>query len=399
MALTESKLQALHGKKNKSTKLVPDRDGLYASCGLNGKVSWVFRYRYEGKQQRLTFGTYPAINLVDAREKVTGFTRNLIDGEDPKSNRDKQQPVYIDECATEWLSKKVSGLRDNTQILYNSHAKIYFTRKFFGCDVQTARRDQWVNFFDRITDKTSAVNAGTVLKSLKTMLRWCKERSMITGSEALDISLSSVGERSKQGQRNLQMHEVGLLWSLVQRSKATPAIKSCVKLLLIFGARNSEIREADRREFDLERRLWTLPADRSKTGKELRRPIPDKAAAIISELDDAYGYGGYLIPGQHRGTCMTTYSLNRFIRRLRANMMDTDEIPPFTPHDFRRTISTRLSEQGILPHVTEKMLGHELGGIMAVYNKHDWIDDQREAYELWCRMLSEAAQEASRRIT
>ena len=55
----------------------------------------------------------------------------------------------------------------------------------------------------------------------------------------------------------------------------------------------------------------------------------------------------------------------------------------FVPHDFRRTISTRLSEKKVMPHVTEKMLGHELGGIMAIYNKHDWIDEQRKAYQLY----------------
>ena len=86
--------------------------------------------------------------------------------------------------------------------------------------------------------------------------------------------------------------------------------------------------------------------------------------------------------------------------RLRLKILDIDEsFRAFTPHDFRRTISTRLSEQGILPHVTEKMLGHELGGVMAVYNKHDWINDQLEAYELWCKMISEAAQEELSRIS
>ncbi|OJN88540.1 hypothetical protein BK308_26610 [Escherichia coli] len=48
-------------------------------------------------------------------------------------------------------------------------------------------------------------------------------------------------------------------------------------------------------------------------------------------------------------------------------------------HDFRRTLVTRLSEMNVEPHVTERMLGHELGGIMSVYNKHDWIEAQRKA--------------------
>lgn len=399
VALTESKLQALHGKKNKSTKLIPDRDGLYISCGLNGKLSWVYRYRYDGKQGRMTFGTYPALNLTEAREKAVGYNRIIIEGHDPKHHTKKSKRVSIEECAKEWLEKKVANLKPKTQTLYNSQASIYFKESMFSYDVQTARRDEWIMYFDRVAQRSSLVNAGAVLKSLKAMLRWCKQRSFITDSVVLDFNVDAVGAKSKVGERNLQMHEVGILWGYLNRSKATPAIKSCLKLLIIFGARNSEIREAYRSEFDLERGVWTLPAERSKNGKSIRRPIPQKAEAIIRELDDAYGIGGYLIPGEHRGTYLTTSSITRFINRTRANMLKEHNIPPFKAHDFRRTVSTRLSEIGVLPHVTEKMIGHELGGIMAVYNKHDWINEQREAYEMWCEMISKAAQEESRRTT
>ena len=63
---------------------------------------------------------------------------------------------------------------------------------------------------------------------------------------------------------------------------------------------------------------------------------------------------------------------------------------PFVPHDFRRTISTRLSENKVHPHVTENMLGHVLGGVMAIYNKHDWLDEQREAYQFYWELIEKA---------
>ena len=56
-------------------------------------------------------------------------------------------------------------------------------------------------------------------------------------------------------------------------------------------------------------------------------------------------------------------------------------------HDFRRSISTTCSELGTMPHVTEKMLGHELVGVMAIYNQHDWLSDQKEAYEKFAGAL------------
>ena len=66
-----------------------------------------------------------------------------------------------------------------------------------------------------------------------------------------------------------------------------------------------------------------------------------------------------------------------------AHLHENHNTAKLVPHDARRSLSTLLSEQGVLPHITEKMLGHAMRGVMAVYNKHDYIDDQKEAYELY----------------
>ena len=72
-------------------------------------------------------------------------------------------------------------------------------------------------------------------------------------------------------------------------------------------------------------------------------------------------------------------SAGLYMRNLRKKI----DIPEWRTHDFRRSLVTNLSSEGVMPHVTEKMLGHELGGVMAVYNKHDWLSDQKDAYELY----------------
>jgi integrase len=150
------------------------------------------------------------------------------------------------------------------------------------------------------------------------------------------------------------------------------------------GARNSEIREARVNEFDLERGIWILPADRSKTKKAIRRALSSKVIELIRSLNLPYGSEReFLIPGQSARKPLTSHAQNRFVQRLNERM----KLERFVPHDFRRTIVTRLSENGIMPHVTEKMLGHELGGIMAIYNKHDWLDEQLVGYDLYWQLL------------
>jgi integrase len=393
MIITEKKLNAIHGKKRKSTIEIPDRDGLVVSCGLSGKLSWVFRYRFDKKQKRFTLGSYPALSLAGARMKTIECVRALENDEDPKYASTKGERISIETCKEPWIKNRFPELRQSSQTLYQSHANKYFTLERFPHDIQTARFEYWLAYFDQVAKETNRGNAGAIHKTLNTMLKWCRARNIIQSSVFFDIDFNAVGKPPNRGERNLQMYEVGTLWVEIGQTHATPAIKACSKLLVIFGARNSEIREALRTEFDLERAIWTLPSSRSKTNKVIRRPIPDMARRIILDLDDTYGMDGYLIPGLHNRTHMTAHSLNRFIIRTWGKMSAKSKIEKFTPHDFRRTLATRLSEREVLPHVTEKMLGHELGGIMAVYNKHDWIDEQLKAYELWCEMISEAAQE------
>ena len=391
MALTDTKLQSLLGKARKSTTELSDRDGLVAAIGKSGKVSWMFRYRFEGKSRRYTFGSYPAFNLSEARARAVKCRRALEEGDDPKHVMESgYKAVTIEQCCNEWLDLYVSGLAKKTQALYASNASKYFSNSRFPYDVQKARFENWITYFDQIATDSSKHNAGHILKTAKSMFRWCKRRRFISDSVLFDIELKAVGERSVVGQRTLEMNEVAKLWIEVTRSKATPSIKACIKLLLLFGARNAEVREAPRSEFDLEHLMWTIPSERSKTKKIIRRPISRTARDLILELDMIYGGSNYLIPGAHLKKCMTPHSLDRFCKRMWGRLHTAYKTDVFTPHDFRRTISTRLSANGVLPHVTEKMLGHELQGIMIIYNKHDWVDDQREAYALWCDLIDKA---------
>ncbi|MCQ1059999.1 tyrosine-type recombinase/integrase [Photobacterium sp. ZSDE20] len=127
--------------------------------------------------------------------------------------------------------------------------------------------------------------------------------------------------------------------------------------------------------------IWTVPKELSKTNKPIRRPIPTKARAILERVMETYD--DVLFPGQNLNTPITISAANRYIRRIRASL----PLEEWRTHDFRRSLSTGASELGVMPHVVEKMLGHELGGGLAVYNKHDWLDDQLEAYERYADKL------------
>lgn len=111
-------------------------------------------------------------------------------------------------------------------------------------------------------------------------------------------------------------------------------------------------------------------------GNVIRRPIFEQIKPFLEKAMTTYN--DVLFPGEDISKPISIAAANRFVNRIRGGM----DLGYWRTHDFRRTLVTRLSEMNVEPHVTERMLGHELGGIMSVYNKHDWIEAQRKVYEL-----------------
>ncbi|TMO90727.1 integrase, partial [Pseudoalteromonas sp. S3178] len=97
---------------------------------------------------------------------------------------------------------------------------------------------------------------------------------------------------------------------------------------------------------------------------------------ILDSLALVYGKKGYICPGSSPRKAITTHAVNRFCARIWGYLHEEHKTAKFVPHDARRSISTLLSELDIPPYVTEKMLGHARRGVMAVYNKHDYIKAQ-----------------------
>jgi len=384
MSLTDTKLRKIKAPYQGKPELA-DRDGLSARVTTNGKVTFNYRFRWQGKQQRIKIGSYPATTLAEARLKINEHKKSLSEDLDPRQVVSEQQRRrLLGEIYADFLSKYVmTELKPKTQVLYQSTFNKYVI-PYANIDMERYKYTDWIEYFDRVKAQSSAANAGGILKRFKAVANWAKSRGQLTHSHIIDMPIKAVGAHQVSRDRCLEWDEVIGLWRQVEASKSTPKCKICVQLLLLTGARNAEIREARRSEFDLKKKLWILPIERSKTGKLIRRPLSEGVVKLIKQLDLIYGETRhYLIEGDKLGKPLTPHSLNRFIQRMNTHL----KYPHFVPHDFRRTIVTRLSEMEVMPHVTEKMLGHELGGIMAIYNKHDWLDEQRKAYTLYWQTI------------
>ena len=289
--------------------------------------------------------------------------------------------ILISESAWEEMTCLFApSLRAKTIALYKSTVIKHMRDAFPGIPVEDIPVRLWVERFTE-EEKINPRRARHLLIQLRSAIGWCTRRQFISTTELMLLQPKDIGVKPVIGETTLSYNQLAKIWMAIERSRGSTSNRLLHQLLMLYGARNSELRLAIRGEFDREEGLWVVPAEKSKTNKIIRRPIFSAADDLLKKAEMTYG--DILFPGEDLKSPITISGANKFLRRIK----DSLGFGEFTSHDFRRTLATRLSEEGVAPHVIEKMLGHELGGVLSVYNKHDWIAEQKDAYDLYAEKI------------
>ena len=376
MALADSWLRGINGKPYEGQSEVTDGDGLSVRISPKGLITFQVRHMRDGKQVRTSLGRYPSMTLKEARIRAAEIKEGLVS----TSENDEPTPLVL---FNEWFEKYVMReCREGTQ---NNYRYTFSAAKNRLPDrpVDKITQDMWLSYFDAISERAPGV-ARSVITGLKACFNWHIRRGRIKPPCMMSLRARDVGAPPKTGDRVLTIPEVAKIWKEIESSRASAANKIIHLLCLIYGCRLTEARTVRYCDLDWESMVWTVPAEISKTGRPIRRPITSIGEELFKRGIMTSNSKIYLFPGQIEDTPVELHSCNRLISRLRAKI----GIPHWRIHDARRTLSTRLSEVGVMPHITEVMLGHTLIGVMAVYNKHDWLTDQAAGYEQWWGLIS-----------
>ena len=249
------------------------------------------------------------------------------------------------------------------------------------------RRDA-VILLDGVRER-APITANRLQGVLVRMFNFAAERGIIEHSALVGMRKS----REVPRKRTLGDTEIKALWAALDLENKDIDIyrvtKLALKLVLLTGQRPGEVAGMAWDEIDADAMLWNIPAGRMKGAEPQTVPICPMAWAVIEE---ARAYSGddctFVFRSSHKpAEAITRPSITRAVSRHWSEIKGIEKA--FTPHDLRRTVRTKLAELGIDDIVAERVLGHKLQGMLAIYNQHPYLKEKRYALMRWENRLAQ----------
>jgi integrase len=248
-----------------------------------------------------------------------------------------------------------------------------------------------VRLLDAINDRGAPIQANRTLALLRKLFNWAAAEGYLQ----LPNPAAGIPQRAKENVRRrvLITEELRTFWHALEGTGFQEVTADALRLQLLLGARIREVTGMARSELmlDQEVALWTLPAARAKGGRDVQRPLPPMALAIIRRRlgaveNSPFVFASPVDPSQS----IIAQAPTRAIQRAALRGL----VPAgFTPHDLRRTARTYWAKLGIMPEIARRLLGHvppRTDVDAAVYDQHLYLDEMLAALIRWENHLKAA---------
>jgi len=369
-------------------------DALVPGFGLRvtdrGAKSYVVYRRWPGNRApaRRTIGDVKSVTLAEARDKAREWITLAERGFDP-AEQQRQSKIAEQRRRQSTFKAVVEAWLASDELKKTRTAN----------NVARETRDEFVTIWGdwALTDVTAADVAAAIrakattapgqarnlLGHLKRFFGWAQAQHSY-GLEASPVAALKpdrlVGKKAIR-KRVLSDEELRALW------QATEVLDypfgPFVKLLALTGQRRSDVSNARWREFDLGKKLWTIPPERYKTDAPHVVPLCDDAVAILENLP-RFTHGDYMFTTAFGVRPATGFSKLKV--RL-DKLLEGKMAGPWILHDIRRTVRTQLSALPIADNVRELVIGHAQPGLHAVYDQYSFLPEKTKALTLWAARL------------
>jgi integrase len=387
MPLTDTAIKALKPKTARYT--ISDARGLVLEVFPAGGMLWHYRYRLNGKQERVTLGRYPALSLKLARGERDKRETMVALGESPA-----EQKRLAKVAAADTTTVAEFGERFFKEVVAKDRQDMTSPRRYFDKSIVPAIGSKPVR--DVTTEDVRAIiwrkkdegfdaAAGELRGVLKRFFDYALTAGLATANPVLALPMRHV-HKAKSRERALSPEEVRVFLRAAFESNIRRQFKIGLHLILLTMVRKSELLLARWEHVDFDQAEWHIPAEHSKTGKPHIVFLSRQSIALFKELHMLAGGSALVMPG--RGSLTKPFAHNAINTALKTALQGQD-IPAFTIHDLRRTASTLLHENGWASDVVEKALNHTIGGVRGVYNRAEYAQQRIEMLQFWADFIEQ----------
>jgi integrase len=352
------------------------RDTVMLGLGLRvtatGRKTFSVRTRSKGRQVRYPIGVYPLITLAEARDQARSIIRDVQLGryEPPEEHK----VLTLGEVVPEFIAKHVMVKNRDQQATPGCLKRFEL---LYERPLGEIKRADVLKVLDAIMGEGKPYRANRALAAIKKLFAWCRDRGYI---EHHPIDRLKAPGKEIARDRILSDCELASLWTIAE--DAGYPFGPAIQLLALTAQRRGEVTTMRWSDIDFARAIWTVPAAVAKNGRVHEVPLSRPVLDILMSLPRFVGSD--LVFTTTGATPISGFG--RVKERLHAAMGASD----WRFHDLRRTAASGMARIGIAPHVIEKVLNHQSGvisGVAAVYNRHGYEAEKREALERWASTL------------
>ncbi len=390
MPLSDLKIKQLKSR-DKAYKVF-DGGGLFLMIYPSNKKVWKFKYRFDGREQGITYGEYPAVSLKDAR----GFRdrdKGIIAAEKNPSEEKKLRQL-------ERLRERESAFEIVANAYYDKEAssnlaEATLSKKRWLLDIAINEfRDKPVHkisvpeihdLLQRVSKTGAHEKAKRLRTAISAVFRYAIQTGLTENNPADHLRGSLIQSQVKSRSAIVNIDDLRDLYAKIDTYTGRRETTYALRLLVILFPRPSELTGAEWKEFDFDQQTWLKPAEKTKARREHLVPLPKLAIFLLRRLQEFTGDSIFLFPSTHSfHRPMSNNTLNKALRIMGYAGAVT------TAHGFRSSFSTIANESGMWnPDAIERALDHlDQNQVRKAYDRSLHWNERVKMAEWWSRLVA-----------
>ncbi len=387
MPLTNTAIK--NAKPSKKTVKLFDERGLYLEISPAGGKWWRLKYRFGGKEKRLSLGVYPDVALKDARNRRDEARKRLADGIDPSTHRkamkfaqSSKDASVFEIIAREWHTK-------NSSVWAATHSEkvlALFTRDIFpwigNRPIAEITAPELLTVLRRIEGRGAVETAHRALGNCGQVFRYAIATGRCQRDTAADLRGSLAKVKGGHFAATTEPEELGQILRMIDGYQGTLTVQCALRLAPLVFVRPGELRKAEWKDINLDEAEWRYLV--TKTDTQHVVPLSTQAIAILRELHPLTGRGQFVFPGARSNK--RPLSDNAILAALRRLEIGKDEM---SGHGFRAAARTILDEVlNVRVDYIEHQLAHAVKDANGrAYNRTAHLPERRKMMQLWADYL------------